>query len=102
MVKGIIIDRKNISFVSYPKTPKQGVSPKLVLKNGEVLDKYLTLQFRNFDFSGQMFSFYGLDADSNFPTNQCAFIEISKLNDNADVIEDMILTDNEIIEELLR
>ena len=64
MPRGIIIDRQYISFISNPKTPKQGAHPRLILRNGEVLDRYLTLQFRNFDFSGNMFSFYGLENNS--------------------------------------
>lgn len=102
MPRGIIIDRKNISFVSYPKTPKEGSHPRLVLRNGEILDKYLTLQFRNFDFNGNMFSFYGLENNSPIENDQCAFIELTKLYDGGDIIEDMILTDDEIIERLLK
>ncbi|MBQ2205433.1 MAG: hypothetical protein II411_06045 [Lachnospiraceae bacterium] len=100
MAKGIIIDRKYIVSHLYKKEAKEGDRPAIVLTNGEVLDRFLTLSMRNLDFSGNFISFrdiYGIE----YQTDQCAFIKTYTL-ETGEIIEDIICSDDEIIEELLR
>ena len=102
MAKGIIIDRKYIVSHLYKKEAKEGDRPAIVLTNGEVLDRFLTLSIRNLnlDFSGNFISFrdiYGTE----YQTDQCAFIKTYTL-ETGEIIEDIICSDDEIIEELLR
>lgn len=100
MVKGIIIDRKYIVGHLYKKEAKEGDCPAIVLANGEVLDKYLTLNMRNLDFSGNFISFNETNG-IEYQTDQCAFIKTYKI-ETGEVIEDIICADDEIIEELLK
>lgn len=104
MIKGIIIERNNIAGISYPMDPnKEGAHPRVVLRNGEVLDLYLTLEFRNFDFSGRMFSFYDIGNNEIFnPSKQCVFLELEKIKESVThIIENIIITDKGILEKLL-
>ena len=84
MAKGIIIDRKYIVSHLYKKEAKEGDCPAIVLTNGEVLDRFFTLRIRNLDFSGNTMSIKTYSIETG------------------EIIEDIICSDDEIIEELLR
>ena len=102
-LNGIIIDRKNVSFISFPQVTQDEVRPRVVLKNGEILDIWLTLDYRNFDFSGKTFSFYGLD-DENSQTQEstdCVFLITTTIYGGTKVIEKIIYKDDEILDCLL-
>ena len=103
-VRGIIIKRNQIAGISYPKDPSKRGSPKIVLINGEILDNWLSLDMRNFDFSGTVFSWTD-DCESTFrhsTEKNCAFIQTVMINGGTEVIENMFYTDDEILEELLK
>ncbi len=101
MAKGIIIDRKYIVSHLYKKESKEGDCPAIVLTNGEVLDRFFTLRIRNLDFSGNTVSFYDIIGRTEYKTNQCAFIKTYSI-ETGEIIEDIICSDDEIIEELLK
>ena len=100
MVKGIIINRKHIMSHMYKRGSKEGDCPAIVLTNGEVLDKYLTLNMRNLDFSGNFISFNETNG-IEYETDQCALLKIYTI-ETGEIIEDIIYSDDEIIEELLK
>ena len=103
MINGIVVERNNIAGISYPTNANKIGRPRIVLRNGEIIDLYLTLEFRNFDFSGNMFSFYDTDNNTQFAaTNQCVFIELENISGGTThIILDIIVTDKGILERLL-
>ena len=101
MVKGIIIDRKYIMSHMYKRGSKEGDCPAIVLTNGEILDKYLTLSMRNLDFSGNIISFREDTDGIEYETDQCAYLETYTI-ETGEIIENIIYSDDEIIEELLK
>ena len=84
----------------YKRGSKEGDCPAIVLTNGEVLDKYLTLNMRNLDFSGNLISFNETNG-IEYETDQCALLKIYTI-ETGEIIEDIIYSDDEIIEELLK
>ena len=84
----------------YKRGSKEGDCPAIVLTNGEVLDKYLTLNMRNLDFSGNLISFNETNG-IEYETDQCALLKTYTI-ETGEVIEDIIYSDDEIIEELLK
>lgn len=112
MISGVIINRKNIVGGLLQTISKDGIVSvrkdkpiKLLLSNMEVLDNYLTLEYRNLDFSDNLISFipneWVLDNNMLCKWNQCGYIVLEK-QDDLHVINNIIYNDKDILEELLK
>ena len=101
MKKRIFIDRKNLIGAIIGKDPYgEPTEPKLVLKNCEVLEQYLTYGFRNLDLNNTM-SFGEIERrlyHNNMlcKWNECGYVEVVD-----EVIEKVIYGDRAILEWLL-
>lgn len=112
MISGVIINRKNIIGGLLQIISKDGIVSvrkdkpiKLLLSNMEVLDNYLTFEYRNLDFSDNLISFmpdvWVLDNNMLCKWNQCGYIILEK-QDGLHIINNIIYNDKDILEELLK
>lgn len=101
MKKRIFIDRKNLIGAIIGKDPYgEPTEPKLVLKNCEVLEQYLTYGFRNLDLNNTM-SFGEIERrlyrnNMLCKWNECGYVEVVD-----EIIEKVIYGDRAILEWLL-
>lgn len=101
MKKRIFIDRKDLIGAiigrSYNGEPTE---PKLVLRNFEVLEEYLTYGFRNLDLNNEM-SFGEIDRRLDCNNMLCKWHECGYIEVDDDIISKVLYGDDVILECLL-
>lgn len=101
MKKRIFIDRKDLIGAIIGKDPYGELTePKLVLRNFEVLEEYLTYGFRNLDFDNEM-SFGEIDRRLDCNNMLCKWNECGCIEVDDEIISKVLYGDDVILECLL-